>query len=56
MFLPDQSDSVVMDSLARENEARPVAGALRFLGGVGHRESRALEIVACVTLIPFFER
>ncbi len=25
MFLPDQSDSVVMDSLARRSEARPVA-------------------------------
>lgn len=53
MFLPDQSDSVVVDSLARENEARPVAGALRFLGGVGHRESQALEVVACVCGVPF---
>jgi len=28
MFLPDQSDGVVMDSLAREDEARPVAGVV----------------------------
>ena len=31
MFLPDQSDSVVADSLAKGSEARPVAGALQFL-------------------------
>ena len=28
MFLPDQSDGVVMDSLARRKEARPVAGVV----------------------------
>lgn len=48
MFLPDQSDSVVMVSLARRNEVPPVAGALRFSKGVGHRESQAFEVVACV--------
>jgi hypothetical protein len=31
MFLPDQSDSVVVDSLAKGIEAQPIAGALRFL-------------------------
>gem|GEM_PF-6214695 len=49
MFLPDQSDGVVMDSLARGNEAQLVAGALRFFWrSVGHRESWALEVVACI--------
>lgn len=31
MFLPDQSNSVVMGSLARGNEARPVAVHCDFL-------------------------
>ena len=31
MFLPDQSDSVVMDSLARGYEVRPVAVYCDFL-------------------------
>jgi hypothetical protein len=35
MFLPDQFDDVVMDSLARGDEERPVAGALLFSRGVG---------------------
>ena len=38
MFLPDQSNSVVMGSLARGNEARPVAAQCDFLDDVGHRE------------------
>ena len=31
MFWPDQSDSVVMDSLPRENEARPMVDVSQFL-------------------------
>lgn len=44
MFLPDQSDNVVMGSLARGNEARPVAVHCDFLGSVGHRENQACEL------------
>jgi len=53
MFWPDQSDSVVMDSLARRNEARPVAMRCDFSNGVGHPESQACEIVAWVRGVPF---
>ena len=47
MFLPHQFDGVVMDSLARGNEERLVAVHGDFLG-MGHRESQAFEVVACV--------
>jgi len=42
MFLPDQSDGVVMDSLVRGNEAQLVAGALRFFREVWDTEKAGL--------------
>jgi len=41
MLLPNQFDGVVTDSLARGDEARPVAGALRFQKEIGDRREEA---------------
>lgn len=42
MFLPDQSDGVVMDSLARGKEARPVAGVVAIFLEVWDTEKARL--------------
>jgi hypothetical protein len=44
MFLPDRFDDVVMDSLARGGEERPVAGALLFLEMWDTEEARLLKL------------
>ena len=44
MFLPDQSNSVVMGSLARGNEARPVAVYGDFLEVRDTEKDRLLKL------------
>ena len=44
MFLPDQSDSVVMNSLARGSEARPVSVHCDFLEVWDTEKDRLLKL------------
>jgi hypothetical protein len=44
MFLPDRFDDVVMDSLARGHEGRPIASALLFLEVWDTEKARLLKL------------